>query len=215
MRTRHGAQSPRTAARKASAAALAAAALLFSLTACGLGGTDEPDRKGSDPAPAGSSSEQSGAKDGATGTTGETGETGAPGDGGDQAPLATIKGSNGFEVTYASAKRDSGGYLTLTGAIRNTSGKSQFAPTQWSGQETEVKQTGPSLAGMTLVDKAGKKRYYVLRDTDGNPLTTTGLSTMQPGQSLDFFAQYPAPPAATTSVEVLLPLMPTATIGLS
>ncbi|MFJ8229505.1 hypothetical protein ACIQ9E_06005 [Streptomyces sp. NPDC094448] len=212
MRTRHGAQSPRTA-RKASAAALAAAALLFSLTACGLGGTDEPDRKGSDPAPAGSSSEQSGSQDGTTGTTGETGTPG--GDGGDQAPLATIKGSNGFEVTYASAKRDSGGYLTLTGAIRNTGGKSQFAPTQWSGQETEVKQTGPSLAGMTLVDKAGKKRYYVLRDTGGNPLTTTGLSTMQPGESLDFFAQYPAPPAATKSVEVLLPLMPTATIGLS
>ncbi|QDY78799.1 hypothetical protein [Streptomyces qinzhouensis] len=211
MRTRHGAR-PLGTARTASAAALAAAALMFSLTACGLGGTDDPDRKGSDPAPAGSSSERSGPKDGETGTPGgDAGET----DGDPAAPLATIKGSGGFEVTYASAKRDSGGYLTITGIIKNISGKSQFAPLQWSGQETEVKQTGPSLAGMTLVDKAGKKRYYVLRDTDGNPLTTTGLSTMQPGQSLDFFAQYPAPPAATKSVDVLLPLMPTATIGLS
>ncbi|MGV9315060.1 hypothetical protein ACWDR0_23185 [Streptomyces sp. NPDC003691] len=214
MRTRHGAspQGAARTARSAAAAALAAAALMFSLTACGSG--DEPDRKASDSAPAGSSSDQPGQQDGGTGDSGApTGDGGTTG--GDQAPLATVKGSNGFEVVYATAKRDDGGYLTLTGAIRNSSGKSQFAPLQWSGQESQVKQTGPSLAGMTLVDKAGKKRYYVLRDTDGNPLTTTGLSTMQPGQSLDFFAQYPAPPAGTKSVDVLLPLMPTATIGLS
>ncbi|MFE0422201.1 hypothetical protein [Streptomyces sp. NPDC058953] len=212
MRTRHGA---RLLSRTGTApAALAAVALMFSLTACGLGDDGGSDGKGSDPAPAGSSSEQPGGQNGAGGA--EQPEDGSGGDKGeDKGPLATISGAGGFQLTIRRAERDSGGFLTISGILKNGGGKSQFPPLDWSGNETKVSQTGPSLAGMTLVDKSTKKRYYVLRDTENNPLTTTGLTTMEPGQSLDFFAQYPAPPAATKSVDVLLPLMPTATIGLS
>lgn len=211
MRTRHGAR-PLSRTGTA-AAALTAVALMFSLTACGLGDSGDGDDKGSDPAPAGSA-EQPGQRDDG-GNTEQTSDGATGGDGETKGPLATITGANGFQLTFQSAERDSGGFLTVSGVLRNGGGKSQFPPLDWSGNETKVSQTGPSLAGMTLVDKTSKKRYYVLRDTDNNPLTTTGLSTMKPGQSLDFFAQYPAPPAATKSVDVLLPLMPTATIGLS
>jgi hypothetical protein len=68
---------------------------------------------------------------------------------------------------------------------------------------------------MTLVDKAEKKRYYVLRDTDGFPLTTTGISLVKAGESVAFFAQFPAPPDSTSQVDIQVPLMPTATIEIS
>ncbi|MFE7132333.1 hypothetical protein ACFVIM_15895 [Streptomyces sp. NPDC057638] len=187
-------------------AALAVAALSLSLTACGGGGdggdgAKNPDRN-STSAGAPRSPEQPAAE--GTQDVSETGRT-----------LATVNGSNGFRVTFREVERDSGGFLTLSGVIENISGKRQLPPVQWSGQETQVKRTGPSLGGITLVDKPGKKRYYVLRDTDGYPLTTTGLSAFAAGQSVDFFAQFPAPPEGTSAVDVQIPLMPTATIELS
>ncbi len=51
------------------------------------------------------------------------------------------------------------------------------------------------MAGMTLVDSKGKKRYYVLRDTDNRPLTTANYTPgIEASKSLAFFAQFPAPP---------------------
>ncbi|MFD7283650.1 hypothetical protein ACFV80_43335 [Streptomyces sp. NPDC059862] len=66
------------------------------------------------------------------------------------------------------------------------------------------------------MDFARSKRYYVLRDTDGNPLTTTGLSTLKvAGESVWVFMQFPVPPARTTTVGFQLPLFDTADIKIS
>ncbi|MGQ4512084.1 hypothetical protein [Streptomyces sp. DW26H14] len=128
--------------------------------------------------------------------------------------LATLNGG-GFQFVVNSAKRGAGGFLTVTGTISNTSGQVAIAPVQWSGQEQQVKARGSSLAAMTLVDTAQKKRYYVLRDTAGNPLTTTSLPNFQPNQSINFYAQFPAPPASTTQVEMDFPGLDPATIAIS
>ncbi|MEJ8637125.1 MULTISPECIES: hypothetical protein [Streptomyces] len=197
MSIRHGAMT-----RRAVTAVLAAAALSLS-TACGGGDSGSDDKKSSNSAST------------------EPGKPQESGDGGGNTvpdkskTLATISGSNGFEFTVHSAVRDEGGFLTVSGAVKNTSDKRQVPPSQWNGQETQVKRTGRSLAGMTLIDKAGKKRYYVLRDTDGFPLTTTGMSSLDSGKSVDFFAQFPAPPNETTTLDLQIPLMPTATIEIS
>ncbi|AWK11176.1 hypothetical protein SSP531S_18020 [Streptomyces spongiicola] len=189
--------------RRAVAAAFLAAVLPLSLTACG--GDDAESAKGkgsSSSAPA--NSESSKTQDGAN-TVPDTTTT-----------LATIKGSNGFHFVIHGAVRDQGGFLTVTGTLRNTSGKRAFAPIEWNGQETSVRRTGRSLAGMTLVDKAEKKRYYVLRDTEGFPLTTTGITGVDAGDNgISFFAQFPSPPEETTQVDIQIPLMPTATIEIS
>ncbi|WP_345284971.1 hypothetical protein [Streptomyces gulbargensis] len=84
-----------------------------------------------------------------------------------------------------------------------------------SGDETEVVKHGNSLGGATLIDSVGKKRYYVLRDTDGRPLTTSGLDSLGPGKSTSVFMQFPAPPATTTEVSLQLPTFEPATLKLS
>ncbi|MFG2871542.1 hypothetical protein [Streptomyces sp. NPDC048338] len=129
--------------------------------------------------------------------------------------LAVIKGPEGFELTINSAQRDPGGFVTVKGSLKNASDKSRAVPVAVQGNETEVLKHGNSLGGATLVDSAEKKRYYVLRDTDGRPLTTTGLSIIGAGESAAVFMQFPAPPASTTQVSLQLPTFDPGTIKLS
>ncbi|WTY00048.1 hypothetical protein OG234_22540 [Streptomyces sp. NBC_01420] len=130
--------------------------------------------------------------------------------------LVTLKNDAGVEMIVYSAKRDSGGFLTVSGDFKNSGGESFVPPVQWSGQEEAVVDAGPSLAAMTLVDSVGKKRYYVLRDTDNRPLTTSNYElTIGAGKSLNFFAQFPSPPSTTTKVDLQFPGFPNATIEIS
>ncbi|MCY0932719.1 hypothetical protein [Streptomyces sp. H34-S4] len=117
--------------------------------------------------------------------------------------LATVNGESGVVLTVNSITRDAGGFITVSGQIKNPGDKGFGNTAAWRG--TELKTSGVSIAGVTLVDKVGKKRYYVLRDTEGRCLCTTGVVIIDAGQSVPFFAQFPAPPASTTDVEFNFP----------
>lgn len=130
-------------------------------------------------------------------------------------PLAELKGTDGLLLQITSAARDSGGFLTVNGIVKNDGDKSVVVPPQTSGDETEVVKHGPSLGGATIVDAKGKKRYYTLRDTEGRPLTTTGLGNLEAGQTLPVFMQFPAPPASTTDVTLQVPTFSSGSIKIS
>ncbi|MGW9374604.1 hypothetical protein ACWGVR_31875 [Streptomyces xanthophaeus] len=127
--------------------------------------------------------------------------------------IATLNGEAGMALLINSVRRDPGGFLTVTGQIKNTGSQSYKDTVAWRG--IELKGTGESVAGATLVDKVGKKRYYVLRDTESRCLCTTGVSSVDAGEVVPFFAQFPAPPASTSEVEFSLPTFATATIKIS
>ncbi|MFB6526986.1 hypothetical protein [Streptomyces sp. NPDC056399] len=129
--------------------------------------------------------------------------------------LTTLRGQKGLELAINLVERDAGGFLTVKGQLKNTSDTGTIVPSRLSGDETEVVKHGNSLGGATLVDGVGKKRYYVLRDTDGRPLTTSGLSTIGAGQGIPVFLQFPAPPASTAEVSFQLPTFEPATLKLS
>lgn len=78
-----------------------------------------------------------------------------------------------------------------------------------------MRGNGASVAGASLIDQAGKKRYLVLRDTDGRCLCTQFVSGIAAGKEASFFAQFPATPVETTEVDFQIPTMPTATIKIS
>lgn len=128
-------------------------------------------------------------------------------------PLAELEGSDGLSLQITSAQRDSGGFVTVNGVLKNDAAQSAVIPSALSGNETEIIKNGRSLGGATLVDPKGKKRYYVLRDTEGRPLTTTGFSTLRAGDTLAVFMQFPAPP--TNEVEFQLPTFSSATLPIS
>ncbi|MFE9791724.1 hypothetical protein ACFYRL_08270 [Streptomyces goshikiensis] len=182
-------------------AAVAVAAVL-SLTLAGCGGGDgkpkEPQK------PASSQPQGSGA------------QKPSPTGGGSSEPLeviATSAGPAGIVLTLNSAVRDQGGFLTVNGQIKNGGSEAFVQTAAWRGDEKGASAT--SVAGATLTDKAGKKRYYVLRDTEGRCLCTIGLTRIAAGETIPFFAQFPAPPAGTTEVDFNLPTFATATIKVS
>jgi hypothetical protein len=131
-------------------------------------------------------------------------------------PLAKLEGQGGLGLTITSAERGpAAGYLTVRGDLKNDGAATTVVPAELRGNELDVLRAGPSLGGATVVDFAHHKRYYVLRDTDGRPLTTTGLSTLKAGESVRVFMQFPAPPTSTATVGFQLPLFDTANIKIS
>src|SRR5690606_27896103 len=130
-------------------------------------------------------------------------------------PLAELRGQDGLLLALTTAERDSGGFLTINGELKNEGAKRIAVPAVLRGNETEIIRHGRTLGGATLVDSKGKKRYYVLRDTDGRPLTTTDLGIIKPGETIPVFMQFPAPPTSTTEVSFQLPTFPSATIEVS
>ncbi|OUD00892.1 hypothetical protein [Streptomyces swartbergensis] len=183
-------------ARRGMVALTVAAGLALGVAGCGGGGGD--DKPDSSP----SASRSSGSKPSAQ--EGQSSE-----------PLAELKGPNGLLLQITSAVRDSGGFVTVNGDLKNDGSEVAVIPAALSGNETEIMNNGRSLGGATLVDSKGKKRYYVLRDTDGRPLTTTGFTSIKPGETMDVFLQFPAPPSSSTELSFQLPLFASAAIQIS
>jgi hypothetical protein len=184
-------------ARRGMVALTVVAGLALGTAACGGGGDDDKKPQSS----------SSASKTGGSQPDTQEGQS--------EEPIAELKGPSGLLLQITSAVRDSGGFVTVNGTLKNDSGTLVTIPSALSGNETEIMNNGRSLGGATLVDSKSKKRYYVLRDTDGRPLTTTGFSALKAGESIDVFLQFPAPPASSTDVTFQLPLFPSGVIKIS
>ncbi|MFB6705563.1 hypothetical protein ACFCW6_12715 [Streptomyces sp. NPDC056333] len=194
--------------RRVVAAVSMTAALALAVTACG----SDDGGKTKDPASSSSSSTPDKPSDGDKGAQEDT----AAGDKVDpNVKLAEARGEKDMLLVVNEVKRDSGGFVTVQGELKNQ-GDAAVNPSAWAGSEsTIVSKNLNSVGGATLVDKAGKKRYYILRDTDGRCLCTTGMSAVQPGKSVPVFMQFPAPPSTTTEVDLSLPTFATTSVKIS
>ncbi|MGX2994801.1 hypothetical protein JNUCC64_10960 [Streptomyces sp. JNUCC 64] len=127
--------------------------------------------------------------------------------------LSEVKG-NGLTLAVTAAVRDQGGFVTVRGRVTNGSGK-PWSAGDWRGDERELSKNGGSVAGASLVDNGGKKKYLVLRDTEGRCLCTRFSGGVMSGETVDWFAQFPAPPEGTTKVDFQVGSMPPAAIEIS
>ncbi|MFJ1545805.1 hypothetical protein [Streptomyces sp. NPDC088246] len=198
-----------TKSRRAVAAVSLTAALALAITGCGTdGGGKKTNDAGSSP-----SSEPSQPSDGDKGAKQE--DTAAGDNVDPNVKLAETQGSGGLKLTINQVKRDSGGFITVQGEVKNEGDATQ--PTAgWAGTDIALVAKNPnSVAGAALIDKTGKKRYYILRDTDSRCLCTTGILPLQPGKSTAVFMQFPAPPVSTTEVDFMLPTFATTSLKIS
>ncbi|WP_329364819.1 hypothetical protein [Streptomyces sp. NBC_01483] len=174
--------------------------LLLTVAGCGGGGGGSSDKGALSPsAPARSSA-------GGGTTPSKTPDSAAP--------LAEVKGGNGLTLTVTSAKRDEGGFVTVEGTVTNNTG-ALWVAAEWLGDESELARNGGSIAGASLIDQKGKKKYLILRDTSGRCLCTQFTGGVSQGATTQWFAQFPAPPADTTNVDFQVGSMPPASIQIS
>ncbi|GAB3967160.1 hypothetical protein [Streptomyces sparsus] len=120
---------------------------------------------------------------------------------------------DGFVVSVHSATRDGGGFVTVQATLKNE-GEKTMTSNKWGSPETALKSKS-SISGATLIDRQGKKRYMVLRDTDGECLCTTNLVRIKPNEERAIYAQFPAPPNDVTEVDLLIPTLSPASIEIS
>ncbi|MFE4382018.1 hypothetical protein [Streptomyces cyaneofuscatus] len=198
-----------TTTRRFALAIAATAAFTLGLSGCGDDGGAEPRSEGSSEpsAPASSpTAEDKGEQQ--VGTA--AGENVDP-----NAKLAEARGLDGLTLVINQVKRDSGGFVTVQGVIKNE-GTQSANTTAWAGSETALLAANPnSVAGATLVDKVGKKRYYILRDTENRCLCTTGIPPLMAGKTTSVFMQFPSPPADATEVDFTLPTFATTSLKIS
>ncbi|NGN67060.1 hypothetical protein G5C51_24525 [Streptomyces sp. A7024] len=129
--------------------------------------------------------------------------------------IATIKGDKGLTVEINSLTRDSGGFLTLKGKLKNSSSET-ITTEEWTTQDEELGSSGEvTVAGLTLVDKKEKKRYFLLRDTEANCLCSVLGGGIEPKKSTRFYGQFPAPPSSTTEVDLDVPTVGVTTVKIS
>ncbi|MGY0492086.1 hypothetical protein [Streptomyces sp. WG-D5] len=186
-----------TTTRRALAAATIAAGLVLTVTGCG--GDDD---KGEGDAAKSSAPARQGSDNKSDSSAPAVDKT-----------LAEVK-SNDITLKVTSATRDEGGFLTISGSVTNgTSGI--WVANEWRSPETELQGNGGSMAGASVVDQAGKKKYLVLRDTQGRCLCTKFEGGIDQGKSADWFAQFPAPPEGTKTVQLQVPTMPPAQLDIT
>lgn len=119
-----------------------------------------------------------------------------------------------LSLVVNSAVRDQGGFVTVSGRVTN-SGSRLWVAADWRGDERELAKNASSVAGASLVDKVGRKKYLVLRDTSGRCLCTRFVGGVKSGDTADWYAQFPAPPEESSKVEFQVGNMPPASIEIS
>ena len=125
--------------------------------------------------------------------------------------LAEVSGEDDITLTITSAEREEGGFLTVEGTLYNGGSENWFS-NAWSGDEEELNNNGFSMAGATLVAQEEGHRYLILRDTTGRCLCTNFGGSIEPGETITWFAQFPEPEASTTQVDFQIGSLPPATI---
>jgi hypothetical protein len=121
------------------------------------------------------------------------------------AAIATADGeTSGTRVEITELKRSSDNTVTLKFVIVNDSAKAIGFGYDYGDKDNSIKDFS-SVGGVNLVDSAGKKKYFVVRDTESNCLCSRGLKDIAPASRANLWAKFPAPPDDVQKISVVIP----------
>jgi hypothetical protein len=119
--------------------------------------------------------------------------------------LATADGErSGTRVEITELKRSSDNTLTLKLVMVNDSDKGIGFGYDFGDKANEIKDYG-SIGGVNLIDSAGKKKYFVVRDTENNCVCSRGVKDIPPASRANLWAKFPAPPDDLQKISVVIP----------
>ena len=117
--------------------------------------------------------------------------------------LASTDGDRpGIRVEVVELKRASGDTVNLKFTMINDSDKDMsFGYDFGEGSTSDIN----TVAGAHLIDAAGKKKYFVLRDTENACLCSRGLDAIKQKSRANLYAKFPAPPDDVQKITVVIP----------
>jgi hypothetical protein len=119
--------------------------------------------------------------------------------------IATADGEKaGTHVDITELKRSSDNTVTLKFAMIND-GPDKLNFGYDFGDEANHIQDFASVGGVNLVDSVGKKKYFVVRDTENNCLCSRGLKDAAPKARVNLWAKFPAPPDDVQKISIVIP----------
>lgn len=121
--------------------------------------------------------------------------------------IATAEGDlPGIRVEVQELKRTSGDTMTLKFVMINDS---DAALSVYSGKFGEEGKGGNvdyrSVGGVHMVDAAGKKKYFVVRDTENQCLCSRDVQDINSKSRAQLWAKFPAPPEEVQKITVVVP----------
>ena len=120
-------------------------------------------------------------------------------------PIATADGEKpGTRVEVTELKRTSGGTLSLKFVLVNDSEQSLGFGYNYASKDNEVRDHS-TIGGITLVDPVGKKKYFVVRDSEKNCVCASGLKDLGKKSRMNLWAKFPAPPENVNKVGIVIP----------
>ncbi len=116
--------------------------------------------------------------------------------------LASTDGDKpGIRVEVVELKRMSGDTLNLKFTMINDSDQDMSFGYDFGEGTSDIS----SVAATHLIDAAGKKKYFVVRDTENACLCSRGLNSIKPKTRVNLFAKFPAPPDDVQKISVVIP----------
>jgi hypothetical protein len=172
--------------------------LIVVLGGCGRLGENTQPASNNQPAPAGGSNPQSG---GQVSTPTPAVPVAAPAG----VVIATADGEkSGTRVEINELKRSSDGTVTLRFALVNDSTNSHSFGYDY-GDSQQGATDYNAVGGVTLVDGANKKKYFVVRDSENHCLCSRGLKDITAGSRGNLWAKFPAPPEDVSKISIVIP----------
>lgn len=122
-------------------------------------------------------------------------------------PVAKTDGEQtGLRIEVVDLKRSSGETLTLRFDLINDSGAAWKPEEYYFGDyKGYVNQDGANLGAITLIDPVGKKKYFVVRDTDKNCVCSNNIPSVNAKSHVALWAKFPAPSADVKKISVAIP----------
>lgn len=110
----------------------------------------------------------------------------------------------GFRAEVQELKRTSDGTVSLKFAIVNNSDNEVAFIYNFGDPDHQTKDYG-AVGGVNLIDGAGKKKYFVVRDTEGNCVCSRSVSNIAVRSRAVLFAKFPGPPDDVQKISVVIP----------
>jgi hypothetical protein len=108
---------------------------------------------------------------------------------------------SGVRLDVTELKRSSGGTVNLKFVIINDADERLNF-----GYDFVEKDRGyGDIGGVHLIDPAGKKKYFVARDTENNCVCSRSLKDLEKKSSINLWAKFPAPPPEVKKISIVVP----------